>query len=98
MSGVSAVTPKQRKAATVDPDHMPVVAPEGDRPRCFDRVEVFGCGREAVIVELRRLEPVVGTALLLGEGLSASMVALTRARLHLAPLSAPVIGWMWVSI
>src|SRR5262245_27237005 len=31
-------------------------------------------------------------------GLSASLEALIPARLHLAPLSAPMIGWMWVSI
>ena len=61
--------PKQRKAAAVDPDRMPVIAPERDRPFRLDAVEVLGRRREAVIVELRRLEPFVGAALVLGEAI-----------------------------
>ncbi len=29
-------------------------------------------------------------------GFSVSIVAFTPARLHFAPLSAPMMGWMWV--
>ena len=46
---------------------MPVIAPESDRPRRFDEVDVLGRRREAVIVELHRLEPVVGATVILGK-------------------------------
>ncbi len=74
--------PKQRKAAAVDPDRMPVIAPERDRPFRLDAVQVLGRCREAVIVELRRLEPLVGTALILGEAVLDDRLQHIDRRFH----------------
>src|SRR5262249_9462804 len=57
------------ETASVDPPRMPVIAPQYERPLCFNLVDVLRRRREAIVIELDGFEPVVGTTLVLGKAL-----------------------------
>src|SRR5215510_15753813 len=57
------------ETAAVHPRGMPVIAPQYERPLCFNLVDVLRRRREAIVIELHRFEPVVGTTLVLGKAL-----------------------------